>query len=99
VEYLAGKGQISVVSPFGVNHDRRSKMAGPNAPSSSTDDNIALMQKMQEENARLMTTSMTVSTQVQGMATAAHTVNGASAAGGEVAKGTANDMRQAAKAS
>ncbi|WP_263772540.1 hypothetical protein [Propionivibrio soli] len=68
-----------------------------NATNSSTSDNIALMQKMQQENAALMTTSMTVSTAVQGMSTAAHTVNAASAAGTEVGKGAANDVRQAAK--
>jgi len=48
-------------------------------------DSISQMQQAQADNARLMTASMTVNTAVQGMSATAHTVNGASAAGGEVA--------------
>ena len=66
---------------------------------SSVDGSIAAMRKAAEENAALMTASMQASTSVQGAASTAQTVNGASAAGGEVAKSVGNDIRQAAKAS
>jgi hypothetical protein len=65
----------------------------------SVDGSIAAMQKAAEQNAALMSASMTASTSVQGAASVAQTVNGASAAGGEVAKAVGNDIRQAAKAS
>lgn len=67
--------------------------------SGSVDGSIAAMQKAAAENAKLMAASMTASTSVQGAASTAQTVNGASAAGGEVAKTVGNDIRQAAKAS
>jgi hypothetical protein len=66
---------------------------------SSVDNNISQMNQAAAENARLMSASMAATTSIQGMAATAHTVNGASAAGGEVAKATGNDIRQAAKAS
>jgi hypothetical protein len=65
----------------------------------SVDTSIQAMQKAAADNARLMTASMVASTSIQGAASTTHTVNGASAAGGEVAKSTGNDLRQAAKAS
>lgn len=64
---------------------------------SSVDTSISQMNQAAADNARLMTASMTASTSIQGMASTAHTVNGANAAGGEVAKGAANDIRQAAR--
>jgi hypothetical protein len=60
---------------------------------------IAAMQKATDDNARLMTASMVAGTAIQGMAATAQTVNGANAAGTEVAKTVANDMRQSAKSS
>jgi len=66
---------------------------------SAVDTSIAQMKQAQAENAKLMTASMTVSTAIQGAAATAQTVNGASAAGGEVAKTAGNDIRQAAKSS
>ena len=65
----------------------------------SVDDSIAKMNQAAADNARLMAASMAASTSIQGAASTAHTVNGANAAGGEVAKSAGNDMRQAAKAS
>lgn len=65
----------------------------------SVNDNIATMQQMQADQARLMTTSMTINASVQGMSVAAHTANGCSAAGGEVGKQCGNNVRDAAKAS
>lgn len=65
----------------------------------SVDESISKMQQAAADNANLMQASMTASTSIQGAASTAHTVNGASAAGGEVAKATGNDIRQAAKAS
>jgi hypothetical protein len=64
----------------------------------SVDTSISQMQKAAADNARLMSASMAASTSVQGAASTTHTVNGANAAGGEVAKSTGNDIRQAAKA-
>jgi hypothetical protein len=63
----------------------------------AVDKSIAQMNQAAADNARLMSASMTASTSIQSAAATAHTVNGASAAGGEVAKGTGNDIRQAAK--
>lgn len=65
----------------------------------SVDQSIDKMNQAAADNARLMAASMAASTSIQGAASTTHTVNGASAAGGEVAKSTGNDMRQAAKAS
>ncbi len=65
----------------------------------SVQNSIDKMQQAAEQNAQLMAASMQASTAIQGAASTAHTVNGANAAGGEVAKSTGNDMRQAAKAS
>lgn len=59
-------------------------------------------QKMEEAmrmNAELMATSTTVSVGIQAASSTAHTINGAAAAGGEVAKTTGNDIRQSAKSS
>jgi hypothetical protein len=67
-------------------------------PTNAINDSIAQMQQAQADNARLMTASMTVNTAVQGMAATAHAVNGASAAGGEVAKQSGNNIKDAAKA-
>lgn len=64
----------------------------------SVDNSISQMQKAAADNARLMSASMAASTAIQGAASTTHTVNGANAAGGEVAKSTGNDIRQAAKA-
>jgi len=50
-------------------------------------------------NADLMATSTTVSVGIQAASSTAHTMNGAAAAGGEVAKATGNDIRNSAKAS
>lgn len=66
---------------------------------SAVDTSIQQMRQAAADNARLMTASMTASTAIQGAASTAHTVNGASAAGGEVAKTTGNDIRQSAKSS
>jgi hypothetical protein len=66
--------------------------------SEAVNDSIAQMQQAQADNARLMTASMTANTAIQGMAATAHTVNGASAAGGEVAKAVGNNVKDAAKA-
>jgi hypothetical protein len=66
---------------------------------SAVDTSIQQMQKAAAENAMLMTASMQASTSIQGAASTAHTVEGAAAAGGEVAKSTGNDIRQAAKSS
>jgi hypothetical protein len=65
----------------------------------SVDTSIQQMQQAAADNARLMAASMAASTAIQGAASTAQTVNGANAAGAEVAKTTGNDMRQAAKAS
>jgi len=65
----------------------------------AVDKSIAQMNQAAADNARLMSASMTASTSIQGAASTAHTVNGASAASGEVAKATGNDIRQAAKSS
>ncbi|MBX3621595.1 MAG: hypothetical protein KF891_16620 [Rhizobacter sp.] len=65
----------------------------------SVDDSISKMNQAAADNARLMAASMAASTSIQGAASTAHTINGANAAGGEVAKSAGNDMRQAAKAS
>jgi len=73
--------------------DQERKMAG------SVDDSIAQMNQAAAQNAALMSASMAASTSIQGAASTAQTVNGANAAGAEVAKSTGNDMRQAAKAS
>ncbi len=64
----------------------------------SVQNSIDKMQQAAEQNAQLMAASMQASTAIQGAASTTHTVNGANAAGGEVAKSTGNDMRQAAKA-
>jgi hypothetical protein len=65
----------------------------------SVDDSINKMNQAAADNARLMAASTSVSTQIQGAASAAHTITGANAAGTEVAKSASNDLRQAAKAS
>ena len=65
----------------------------------SVDTSIQQMNQAAADNARLMSASMAASTSIQGAAATAHTVNGASAAGGEVAKSTGNDIRQSAKSS
>ena len=65
----------------------------------SGDNSIQQMNQAAADNARLMSASMAASTAIQGAASTAHTVNGASAAGGEVAKSTGNDIRQSAKSS
>jgi hypothetical protein len=62
-------------------------------------DPIASMQKAAADNAILMATSTQVSTAIQGAASAAHTITGGNAAAGEVAKATANDIRQSARSS
>jgi hypothetical protein len=62
-------------------------------------DPITAMQQATERNAAIMSASMTASTAIQGASSTAHTVTAANAAGGEVAKTTGNDIRQAAKAS
>jgi hypothetical protein len=64
----------------------------------SVDNSIQQMNQAAADNARLMAASMAASASIQGAASTAHTVNGASAAGGEVAKTTGNDIRQSAKA-
>jgi hypothetical protein len=74
-------------------------MAVEGAAGGSTNESIAAMNKAAEDNQRLMVASTQVSTQIQGAASTAHTIEGANAAGGEVAKATGNDMRSAAKAS
>jgi len=66
---------------------------------SAVDTSIQQMKQAAAENALLMTASMQASTAIQGAASTAHTVEGAAAAGGEVAKSTGNDIRQAAKSS
>ena len=63
----------------------------------SVQNSIDKMQQAAEQNAQLMAASMQASTAIQGAASTTHTVKGAYAAGGEVAKSTGNDMRQAAK--
>jgi hypothetical protein len=65
----------------------------------SVDNSIQQMNQAAADNARLMSASMAASTSIQGAASTTQTVNGANAAGGEVAKSVGNDMRQAAKAS
>ena len=65
----------------------------------STDASIEAMNKAAQDNQRLMVASTQVSTQIQGAASTAHTIEGANAAGGEVAKATGNDILSAAKAS
>lgn len=65
---------------------------------SAVNDSIAQMQQAQADNAALMTASMTCNTAIQGMAATTHTVNGASAAGGEVGKQVGNNVKDAAKA-
>ncbi len=66
---------------------------------SAIDDSIAQMQQAAADNARLMTASMTANTSIQGAAATAHTVNGASSAGGEVAKQVGTGIKDAARAS
>lgn len=67
----------------------------PNAVETS----VSQMNQAAADNAHLMSASMAVSTSVQGAASTAQTVNGANAAGSEVAKTTGNDLRQSAKSS
>jgi hypothetical protein len=62
------------------------------------DDSIAQMQKAQADNAKLMGVSVTVNTGIQATAATTHTMNGASAAGGEQGKATGNAIKDAAKA-
>ncbi len=75
-------------------------MADTAAPAGgSTDASIAAMNKAAADNQRLMVASTQVSTQIQAAASTAHTIEGANAAAGEVAKATGNDLRSAAKSS
>lgn len=64
----------------------------------STEQSIAAMQQAAADQANLMRVSTQVSSQIQAASSAAHTIEGANAAGGEVAKSAANDIRSSAKA-
>lgn len=66
---------------------------------SSVDDSIDQMNQAAADNARLMAASTDCSVKIQTASSAANTVNGASTAGGEVAKQVGQDIRMAAKAS
>lgn len=63
----------------------------------SVDSSIAAMQKAAADQTRLMVASTQVSSQIQAASSTAHTIEGANAAGGEVAKAAANDIRTSAK--
>jgi hypothetical protein len=71
---------------------KEKEMAG-----SSVDTSIAAMQQAAADNARLTATSTSVNAQIQGASTTAQTVNAASTAGTEVAKGVASGMERAAQ--
>jgi hypothetical protein len=62
-------------------------------------DPIQAMNDAAAKNAVLMATSTQVSSSITGASTAAQTVNASNAAASETAKGTANDLRAAAKPS
>lgn len=64
---------------------------------SAVDTSIKQMQDAARDQARLMSVSMAAGATISGAAATAQTVNGANAAGTEVAKSTGNDIRQSAK--
>jgi hypothetical protein len=64
---------------------------------SAVDTSIQQMQQAAADQARLMSVSMAAGATISGAAATAQTVNGANAAGTEVAKSTGNDIRQSAK--
>lgn len=75
------------------------QMSPPAGPvGGSTDQSIMAMQQAAADQMRLMEASTRVSTQIQAASSTAHTIEGANAAGGEVAKSAANDIRSSAKA-
>lgn len=63
------------------------------------EDSVAAMNKAAADNALLMSTSMSVSTSIQGAASTTHTVTAANAAGTELAKAVGSDMRTASRPS
>jgi hypothetical protein len=66
---------------------------------STIDTSIAAMNQAAADSARLQAASITVQTTIQGATTSAQTINAASAAATETAKGVANDTKSAARAS
>ena len=66
---------------------------------STVDTSIAAMQQAAADSARLQAASISVQTQIQGATTSAQTINSASAAASETAKGVASDTKAAARAS
>jgi hypothetical protein len=65
----------------------------------SVNDSIAAMRAAAADSARLQAASIEVQTTIQGATTSAQTINAASAAATETAKGVANDAKSAARAS
>ncbi|NRF69420.1 hypothetical protein HLB44_20680 [Aquincola sp. S2] len=65
----------------------------------SVDDSIAQMNQAAADNAKLMAASIDCNVKIQTASSTTNTVNGASSAGGEVAKQVGQDIRMAAKAS
>jgi hypothetical protein len=65
---------------------------------SPVDTSIAAMTQAADDSARLQAASITVQTTIQGATTSAQTVNAASSAATETAKGVAGDTKQAARA-
>ncbi|MGJ7603932.1 hypothetical protein ACSFA7_06290 [Variovorax sp. LT1R20] len=63
------------------------------------DTSIQQMQQAAADQARLMSVSMAAGAAISAASSTAQTVNGANAAGTEVAKSTGNDIRQSAKQS
>jgi hypothetical protein len=66
---------------------------------STVDSSIAAMNQAAADSARLQAASIQVQTTIQGATTSAQTINAASAAATETAKGVAGDTKAAARAS
>lgn len=66
---------------------------------STVDTSINAMNQAAAESARLQAASITVQTTIQAATTSAQTINAASAAATETAKGVAGDTKAAARAS
>jgi len=66
---------------------------------STVDASIAAMNQAAAESAPLQAASIQVQTTIQGATTSAQTINAASAAATETAKGVAGDTKAAARAS
>lgn len=65
----------------------------------STDQSIASMREAAANQEKLMVASTQVSAQIQAASSTAQTIQGANAAGGEVAKTVGRDIRESARAS